>query len=98
MDMRRILSAETRRKLSIAGERGGKARAAMPDFHDMCVKGGKARAAMPDFTEMCQKGFAAVMEKRPEVLLWLHKKIRRYNKERGIKRGSRAENFQRKRA
>jgi hypothetical protein len=82
--MRRILSPETRQRLSEAGRKGGLIRAKQSSFHDMCVKGGKARAAMPDFREMCQKGFESVMMNRPEVLLWLHKKMRRWNKERGV--------------
>lgn len=47
-----------------------------------CKRGGQKSALHPRRKEICAMGFEAVVQKRPECLLWLHKKIRRQNKAR----------------
>lgn len=57
------------------------------EIHDAKRRAGQARAAQPSAALARAKGFASVMENRPEVLLWLKKRIRSHNKRKAAQLG-----------
>jgi hypothetical protein len=56
-------------------------------LHEQRRAAGRARAAQPSAALARSKGFQSVMEKRPEVLLWLKRRIKSHNKHKAAQLG-----------
>jgi hypothetical protein len=66
-------------------------------IHDARRRAGQIRAAQPSAALARRKGFESVMENRPEVLLWLKKRIRSHNKRKGAQLGITATQYKKRR-
>ena len=49
-------------------------------IHEQRRRAGQIRAAQPSAALARSKGFQTVMERRPDVLRWLHKKVKSHNR------------------
>ena len=66
-------------------------------LHEQRRAAGRARAAQPSAALARAKGFASVMENRPEVLLWLKRRIKSHNKCKGRELGITASQHRKRR-
>lgn len=66
-------------------------------IHDARRRAGQIRAAQPSAALARAKGFASVMENRPEVLLWLKRRIKSHNKRKAAQLGITASQYKKRR-